>query len=60
MMKKVIFTAIGTLVLSSVAFSQTPYNKGFRLGLGLNGGFQKKHQLPLPQDTRICLQNLNK
>ncbi|WLD25048.1 hypothetical protein NU10_06675 [Flavobacterium dauae] len=39
MMKNVIFTAIGILFVSSVALSQTPYNKGFRLGLGLNGGF---------------------
>jgi len=38
-MKKVLFTAIGVLCVSSVALSQTPYNKGFRLGLGLNGGF---------------------
>lgn len=38
-MKKIFFTATATLFLSLVAFSQTGYNKGFRLGFGLNGGF---------------------
>lgn len=38
-MKKIFFTALATLFLGTIAFSQTPYNKGFRLGVGLNGGF---------------------
>lgn len=38
-MKKIVFSVFATVLLSSAAFSQTPYNKGFRLGFGLNGGF---------------------
>ena len=38
-MKKILFTALATLFLSSLAFSQENYNRGFRLGFGLNGGF---------------------
>lgn len=38
-MKKMFFTVIAALFMGTIAFSQTNYNKGFRLGLGLNGGF---------------------
>ena len=38
-MKKIFYTAVATLFVGSAAFSQTEYNKGFRLGFGLNGGF---------------------
>ncbi|UUV20814.1 hypothetical protein [Paenimyroides aestuarii] len=38
-MKKVLLTTATTLFLSAMAFSQTNYNRGFRLGFGLNGGF---------------------
>ena len=38
-MKKIVFTVLGTLLISSFAFSQQTYKKGFRLGFGLNGGF---------------------
>lgn len=38
-MRKIFLAAIGTLFMGTIAFAQTDYNKGFRLGFGLNGGF---------------------
>lgn len=38
-MKKVFLTATASIFLGTIAYSQTDYNKGFRLGFGLNGGF---------------------
>lgn len=38
-MKNMFYAALATLFLGTIAYSQTPYNKGFRLGFGLNGGF---------------------
>lgn len=38
-MKNMFYAALATLFFGTIAYSQTPYNKGFRLGFGLNGGF---------------------
>lgn len=38
-MKKIVVTIGLLLFCGAASFAQTPYNKGFRLGLGLNGGF---------------------
>lgn len=38
-MKKIFFTVVASCFIGTMAFSQTGYNKGFRLGFGLNGGF---------------------
>lgn len=38
-MKKIVLLTIFSLFVSVSGYSQTEYNKGFRLGLGLNGGF---------------------
>lgn len=38
-MKKLIFSIALGVFFASSATAQTPYPKGFRLGLGLNGGF---------------------
>lgn len=38
-MKNRIYIALTALLVSSTSFSQSGYNKGFRLGFGLNGGF---------------------
>lgn len=38
-MKNMFYAALATLFLGTIAYSQTPYDKGFRLGFGLNGGF---------------------
>lgn len=38
-MKKTVLVTIASLFLGTIAYSQTDYNKGFRLGFGLNGGF---------------------
>lgn len=38
-MKKIFFTIGASLLIGTMAYSQTEYNKGFRLGFGLNGGF---------------------
>lgn len=38
-MKKIVLLTISSLFVSVSGYSQTEYNKGFRLGLGLNGGF---------------------
>ncbi len=38
-MKKLVLSISLGLLFTSAAFAQTNYNKGFRLGFGLNGGF---------------------
>jgi len=38
-MKKIVLVLITSLLFSLPGYSQTEYNKGFRLGVGLNGGF---------------------
>ena len=35
-MKKIFYTAVATLFIGSAAFSQTEYNKWFRLDFGYN------------------------
>lgn len=38
-MKKTILTIFTVVCLTTISNAQTNYNKGFRLGFGLNGGF---------------------
>lgn len=38
-MKKMFYTALTVFLFGPLTYGQSTYNKGFRLGFGLNGGF---------------------